>query len=106
MIKEALAYLVGLKENQTYCINGDTYSDNALTRIPPHIDRPKKIRDQRPGQPVKLIKTEIPSVKNPSSSRHRPPQRSVFTPTGRKWPATAFISPRATPRIFARDGAI
>lgn len=33
MIKEALQYLVGLKDNKTYEINGKTYSDNQLKLI-------------------------------------------------------------------------
>lgn len=32
MLKEALAYLVSLKENKTYEIHGDTYSDHELVR--------------------------------------------------------------------------
>ena len=32
-------YLVSLKDNKTYNINGDTYSDHDLVRIKPHIDR-------------------------------------------------------------------
>ena len=33
MLQKALSYLVGLKENKTYEINGKTYSDNALHLI-------------------------------------------------------------------------
>ena len=34
MLKEAIQYLVGLKDNKTYEIHGDTYSDKELHRIP------------------------------------------------------------------------
>ena len=33
MIKEAIQYLVGLKDNKTYQIDGKTYSDNQLHLI-------------------------------------------------------------------------
>lgn len=44
MIKEAIQYLVGLKDNKTYNIGGDTYSDHELVRIEPHVDRPREIK--------------------------------------------------------------
>ncbi len=59
MLKEALAYLVSLKENKTYEIHGDTYSDHELIRVPEHIDRPKKIEVNGLDSIVKLIKAEI-----------------------------------------------
>ena len=32
-----------LKDNKTYDIHGDTYSDHDLVRIKPHIDRPANL---------------------------------------------------------------
>ena len=59
MIKEALEYLVGLKENKTYEINGETYSDNSLHRIAPVIPRPEKINVTGLDSIVALIQAEI-----------------------------------------------
>jgi hypothetical protein len=59
MLKEALQYLVSLKGNETYDINGDTYSDKELVRIAPHIDRPAKITVNGLDSIVKLIRNEI-----------------------------------------------
>ena len=43
MLKEFAQYLVSLKDNKTYNIHGDTYSDHDLVRIKPHIDRPANL---------------------------------------------------------------
>lgn len=43
MLKEFAQYLVSLKDNKTYDIHGDTYSDHDLVRIKPHIDRPANL---------------------------------------------------------------
>lgn len=43
MLKEFAQYLVSLKENKTYEIHGETYSDHDLVRIEPHKDRPSSI---------------------------------------------------------------
>lgn len=64
MIKEALAYLVGLKDNQTYNIHGDTYSDHELHRIPPHVDRPVALDVNGLDSIVKLVKHELDVVEN------------------------------------------
>lgn len=58
-IKEALAYLVSLKENKTYEINGDTYSDNDLYRIAPHVDRPAEITVNSLDSIVALVEHEL-----------------------------------------------
>lgn len=63
MIKEALQYLVSLKDNKTYDLNGETYSDRELFRIAPHIDRPSKISVSGLDSIVKLVKTELSRVK-------------------------------------------
>ena len=34
MLKDAIQYLVSLKENKIYDINGETYSDRELHRVP------------------------------------------------------------------------
>ncbi len=62
MIKEALSYLVGLKENKTYEIYGDTYSDHDLVRIRPHINRPNQISVTGLDSIVKLISKEIDTM--------------------------------------------
>lgn len=37
MLKEFAQYLVSLKDNKTYNIHGDTYSDHDLVRIKPRV---------------------------------------------------------------------
>lgn len=59
MIKEAIQYLVSLKENKTYNIHGDTYSDRPLERIPQHIDRPATVQVNGLDSIVKLVHTEL-----------------------------------------------
>ena len=58
MIKEAIQYLVSLKENKTYEINGETYSDHALEYIGPHVDRPRQITVNGLDSIVKLVRME------------------------------------------------
>lgn len=58
MLKEAIQCLVSLKENKTYEINGDTYSDHELVRIPPYIPRPKSVSVTSLDSLVKLITRE------------------------------------------------
>lgn len=65
MLKEALAYLVSLKENKTYEIHGDTYSDHELERIEPHIDRPRQVRVNGLDSIVKLVKAELGNFERP-----------------------------------------
>ncbi len=60
IIREALEFLVGLKPNNTYQINGDTYSDRDLVRIPPHVYRPAEIRVGSLDGIVKLVENEKP----------------------------------------------
>lgn len=59
MIKEAIQYLVSLKENKTYQIGGDTYSDHELVRIEPHVDRPARISVTGLDSIVKLVRNEL-----------------------------------------------
>ena len=55
MIKEALQYLVSLKANKTYEINGDVYSEKELVRIPPYVARPARISATGLDSIVKLV---------------------------------------------------
>lgn len=60
MIQKALQYLVGLKENKTYEIDGRTYSDHELHLIEePHYTR-KGIEFGSLDALVKMIKAELP----------------------------------------------
>ena len=58
MLKEAIQYLVGLKDNKTYDIGGDTYSDHELVRIAPHVDRPREIQVNGLSSIAELIREE------------------------------------------------
>lgn len=64
MIKEALQYLVSLKDNKTYEINGDTYADRDLVRIPIHVDRPQEIQVNGLDSIVKLVHNESDMIEN------------------------------------------
>lgn len=59
MLKEAIQYLVSLKDNKTYTIDGETYSDHKLHRIPPVIDRPSCISVSGLDSVVKLVRNEL-----------------------------------------------
>ena len=56
MLKEFAQYLVSLKDNKTYNIHGDTYSDHDLVRIKPHIDRPANLSVSGLDSIVKLVR--------------------------------------------------
>lgn len=58
MIKEALEYLVGLKDTKLFEIDGENYADRRLERIPEIIDRPKTHKVNSLDAIVQLIKTE------------------------------------------------
>lgn len=64
MIKEAIQYLVALKDNKTYEIYGDTYSDEKLHRIEPHVDRPARISVTGLDSIVKLVRSELDMFDN------------------------------------------
>ena len=64
MIKEAIAYLVSLKANQTYTINGDTYSDHELHRIDPYVAHPSRISVTGLDSIVKLVRNELDMYDN------------------------------------------
>lgn len=59
MIKEALQYLVGLKDNKTYTIDGRTYSDNPLHLIEQETYRRRGIEFGSLDAIVKMIIAEI-----------------------------------------------
>ena len=59
MLKEAIEYLVSLKENKTYTINGEEYSDHPLIRINPLVHRPENINVTGLDSIVKLIDAEL-----------------------------------------------
>lgn len=58
MLKEFAQYLVGLKDNNTYEIHGEVYSDNKLVRVPPYVPRPEKITVNGLDSIVQLIREE------------------------------------------------
>lgn len=58
MFKEAIQYLVSLKDNKTYEIHGETYSDHPLHRVEPHVDRPERFDVTGLDSIVKLIRAE------------------------------------------------
>ena len=64
MLKEFAQYLVSLKDNKTYNINGDTYSDHDLVRIKPHIDRPANLSVSGLDSIVKLVRNELDMFEN------------------------------------------
>lgn len=64
MLKDAIQYLVGLKDNKIYEINGETYSDRELHRIAPHVDRPRQIQVNGLDSIVKLVRNEQDMVEN------------------------------------------
>lgn len=59
MLKEAIAYIVGLAENKTYEIDGETYSDRKLCRIAPYVARPDAIEVNGLDSIVKLVRNEL-----------------------------------------------
>lgn len=62
MLREFAQYIVGLRENKTYEIRGQTYSDNPLIRIEPHVDRPVELEINGLDSCVKLVKAELKRV--------------------------------------------
>ena len=64
MLKEFAQYLVSLKDNKTYTIHGDTYSDRELVRIAPHVDRPRQIQVNGLDSIVKLVRNEQDMMEN------------------------------------------
>lgn len=65
MLKEFAQYLVSLKDNKIYDINGEKYSDNSLHRIAPYVPRPDKLNVTGLDSIVKLVKAEMKKVTLP-----------------------------------------
>lgn len=59
MLAKMIDKIVSLKETKTFEINGQTYTDGNLTRIPPHVDRPRSIDVTGLDSICKLIRTEL-----------------------------------------------
>lgn len=62
MLAKMIDKIVSLKETKTFEINGQTYADATLTRIPPHVDRPDCISVSGLDSICKLIRTELEKV--------------------------------------------
>lgn len=62
MIKEALEYLVSLRDVKTVDVCGDTYATDKLYRIAPHVDRPSGITVSGLDSIVKLIHSELDMI--------------------------------------------
>lgn len=59
MLKEFAQYLVSLKDNKIYHINGEEYSDNPLHRIAPYVPHPEKLCVTGLNSIVMLVKAEM-----------------------------------------------
>lgn len=75
MIKEALEYLVGLKPVQTFEINGETYTDGSLSRVPKVKHSPDRYQVKSLDAIANLIKTEIGKARVPLFIRIDSPTR-------------------------------
>ena len=62
MLAKMIDKIVSLKETKIFEINGQTYADASLTRIPPHVDRPDCISVSGLDSICKLIRTELEKV--------------------------------------------
>lgn len=62
MFAEMIDKIVSLKETKIFEIDGQTYSDANLTRIPPHVDRPDSVSVSGLDTVCKLVRTEIAKV--------------------------------------------
>lgn len=62
MLAKMIDKIVSLKQTQTFEIDGQTYTDGHLTRIPPHVDRPECITVSGLDGICKLIRTEMEKV--------------------------------------------
>lgn len=62
MLAKLIDKIITLKETKVFEIDGQNYTDGNLTRIPPHVDRPKAIDVSSLDAVVKLVKTELEKV--------------------------------------------
>ena len=65
MLKEFAQYLASVKENKTYEIGGQTYSDNDLVRIEKYTPHPTRITVAGLDSIVKVIRTEAKKLTAP-----------------------------------------
>lgn len=65
MLKEFAQYLVSLKDNKTYELRGDVYSDHELHRIEKYVPRPSQIDVSGLDSIVKMIRTEAEKLPKP-----------------------------------------
>lgn len=56
MLAKMIDKIVSLKETKIFEIDGQTYADASLTRIPPHVDRPDCISVSGLDSICKLIR--------------------------------------------------
>ena len=63
MLAKMIDKIVSLKETKIFEIDGQTYADASLTRIPPHVDRPDCISVSGLDSICKLIRTELIRIK-------------------------------------------
>lgn len=62
MLAKLIDKIIDLKQTKTFEINGQTYADNRLTRIEPHVDRPHCTKVSGLDGICKLIRTELAKV--------------------------------------------
>ncbi len=67
MLKSFVDYLVKLGEGKTITtkeINGETYAVESLVRIPPHVDRPRRLQVNGLDSIAKLVHHELDMAEN------------------------------------------
>lgn len=62
MLSKMIDKIVSLADTKTFDINGQTYADHTLVRIPPHVDRPAAIDVSGLDGVCKLIRTELSKI--------------------------------------------
>ena len=78
MLEKALRYLVSLKENKTYEIDGHTYSDNDLNRIDPPLYYPDTVKVGSLDAIVKMIRAEFADYCPIPAGLPEPPAPPVY----------------------------
>lgn len=71
MLAKMIDKIVSLKETKIFEIDGQTYADATLTRIPPHVDRPDCISVSGLDSICKLIAPSSRRSARPSWCRSR-----------------------------------
>lgn len=62
MLAKMIDKIVALKQTQIFDIDGEHYTDGDMTRIPPHVDRPRSISVSGLDSICKLIRAEREKV--------------------------------------------